>query len=173
MYTQIIRDLYWIFLAEFWKLVKVELLKLLSKTAAKILKNQLIRYSILISTLISLLNKILSQNLDNCNSLYQVISDTIDAALSVSMAGLPTPPFLLLMAAQKPGYSTDRAFMNITEKLQQSGMDIGPIYGESNNVLDLVKSVVDGNDEELVKNGKVEVGVIGLSGISSGFGHAR
>jgi hypothetical protein len=173
MYTQIIRDLYWIFLAEFWKLVKVELLKLLSKTAAKILKNQLIRYSILISTLISLLNKILSQNLDNCNSLYQVISDTIDAALSVSIAGLPTPPFLLLMAAQKPGYSTDRAFMNITEKLQQSGMDIGPIYGESNNVLDLVKSVVDGNDEELVKNGKVEVGVIGLSGISSGFGHAR
>ena len=172
MFTQIIRDLYWIFLEEFWRLAKVELLALLAKTAAKILKNQLIRYSLLISTLISLLNKILAQNLDNCNSLYQVISDTIDAALSASFGGLPTPPFLLLMAAQKPGYSTDRAFMNITEKLQQSGVDIGTIYGESNNVLDLVKSIVDGNDEELVKNGKVEVGVIGLSGISSGFGHA-
>lgn len=172
MFTQIIRDLYWIFLGEFWNLAKVELLSLLAKTAAKILKNQLIRYSLLISTLISLLNKILTQNLDNCNSLYQVISDTIDAALSASFGGLPTPPFLLLMAAQKPGYSTDRAFMNITEKLQQSGVDIGTVYGESNKILDLVKSVVDGNDEELVKNGKVEVGVIGLSGISSGFGHA-
>jgi hypothetical protein len=53
LFSQIIKDLYWIFIENFWSLIKVELLALLSKTAAKILKNKYSDYTMIISILIS------------------------------------------------------------------------------------------------------------------------
>ena len=153
LFHQIINELYWIFLSEFWRLIKVELLALLNKTAQKILKNKLKKYYALISSLISLLTKLLELNLDNCQDLYKTISTTIDLALSGGRNNLTMPGFLLSIADKKPGYSPDRAFMAIVEKLQKLGVETGLIYGESNKLIDLIKSIVDGEDDERTRNG--------------------
>ncbi len=156
MFNQIIRDLYWIFITEFWRLVKIELLVLLSKFAKKILKTKFKRYYLLIGVLIAFLTKILSLNLKNCNDLYKAIQTTID----LSLLGLPTnlnvPNLLLSFADFKPGYSPERSYMNISQRLEAAGISMGPIYGESNNLNDLVKSIIDGHIEEQDTNSYVE-----------------
>ena len=144
LFNQIISDLYWIFIENFWSLIKVELLALLSKTAAKILRNKFSDYTLIISTLIALLTELLDGALDNCDGLYSVISKTIDTALS-GVGGTPAIPGLLLsLSDKKGGYSTDLAHMDIMQRLEGSGVNTTTINGESNKLHDLVKGVLDG-----------------------------
>jgi diacylglycerol kinase len=144
LFNQIITDLYWIFIEQFWRLVKVELLALLSKTAAKILKNKFSDYTMIITILISLLTEILNGAIDNCDGLYSVISNTIDKALSIG-SGTPAIPGLLLSIADlKGGYSTDLAHMDAMQRMEAIGINTGLINGESNKLHDIVKGVLDG-----------------------------
>ena len=144
LFTQIIKDLYWIFIEKFWSLVKVELIALLSKTAAKILKNKYADYTMIISILISLLSDLLENSIDNCDGLYTIISNTIDAALSAK-GGTPGIPGLLLSFADlKGGYSTDTAYMDAMQRMEGIGVNTGTINGESNKLHDIVKGVLDG-----------------------------
>lgn len=144
LFHQIMIDLYWIFIEQFWNLVKVELLALLAKTAARILKNKYADYTMIISRLISLLTELLDGVLDNCDGLYSVISKTIDVALS-GISGTPSIPGLLLSISDlKGGYSTDLAHMDIMQRLEGSGINTSLINGEANKLQDMVKNVLDG-----------------------------
>lgn len=144
LFHQIMIDLYWIFIEQFWNLVKVELLALLAKTAARILKNKYADYTMIISRLISLLTELLDGALDNCDGLYSVISKTIDVALS-GISGTPSIPGLLLSISDlKGGYSTDLAHMDIMQRLEGSGINTSLINGEANKLQDMVKNVLDG-----------------------------
>jgi hypothetical protein len=144
LFSQIIKDLYWIFIENFWSLIKVELLALLSKTAAKILKNKYSDYTMIISILISLLTDLLNGVIDNCDGLYSIISNTIDTALS-ARSGTPGIPGLLLSFADlKGGYSTDLAYMNAMQRIEAIGINTSTINGESNKLHDVVKGILDG-----------------------------
>jgi hypothetical protein len=156
LFTQILKDLYWLFIEQFWRLIKVELLALLSKTAAKILRNKFADYTLIISTLIALLTEVLDGALDNCDGLYGVISKTIEVALS-GIGGTPAIPGLLLSLSDlKGGYSTDLAHMNIMQRLESSGVNTSVINGESNKLQDLVKGVLDGHWFTQKKHGYTE-----------------
>lgn len=144
LFNQIISDLYWIFIEQFWRLIKVELLALLSRTAAKILRNKFSDYTMIITVLISLLTEILNSAIDNCDGLYSIISNTIDRALSIG-SGTPAIPGLLLSIADlKGGYSTDLAHMDAMQRMEAIGINTGLINGESNKLHDVVKGVLDG-----------------------------
>ena len=131
--------------------------------ALKILKNKAKRYFVIISALIALLTKLLELGLDNCDTLFKLISQSIDLALKGgNIAGLAggvtqVPGFLLGLSHFLPGYSTDRALLNVTEKLESSGISTAPIFGESNNLTALVKSIIDGNTEEQDANSFIQV----------------
>ena len=144
LFKQIITDLYWIFIEQFWRLIKVELLALLAKTAAKILRNKFADYTLIITSLIPLLRELLDGSLDNCDGLYNTISKTIDLALS-GFGGSPKIPLLLLSLSDlKGGYSSDLAYMDTMQRLETSGINTGTINGEANKMHDVVKSVLDG-----------------------------
>jgi hypothetical protein len=156
LFNQIITDLYWIFIEQFWKLVKVELLALLSKTASKILRNKFADYTLIVTTLISLLTDILNDTLDNCNGLYSVISKTIDIALS-GLRGTPGIPGLLLSIADlKGGYSTDLAQIDIMQRVEGLGVNTSTINGETNKLHDIVKGILDGQWSTQKKHGYTE-----------------
>jgi hypothetical protein len=162
LFNEIIRNLLWKFLAEFWKRIKIDLLNFLQRLALKILKNKAKRYFVIISALIALLTKLLELGLDNCDTLFKLISQSIDLALRGGVAGLTggvaqVPGFLLGLSHFLPGYSTDRALLNVTEKLESSGISTAPIFGESNNLTALVKSIIDGNTEEQDANSFIQV----------------
>lgn len=160
LFNEIIKNLLWKFLAEFWKRVKIDLLNFLQRLALKILKNKAKRYFIIITALIALLTKLLEMGLDNCDSLFKLISQSIDLALmgnGLGGAATQVPGFLLGLSHFLPGFSTDRALLNVTEKLESSGISTGPIFGESNNLTALVKSIIDGHTEEHDTNSFIQV----------------
>lgn len=181
LFTTIIKDVFWKFIREFWKLVKIDLISLLSKIIKKIFKNKKNRYLTILKVLIAFLIKILNEKIDNCYSLFTSIINAINTALS-TRSPLQIPGLLLMLSDKLPGYSQDRAFMNIIERLESAGINTGPIYGESSNLSSLVKSIIDGNIEEIDQNSFVKItlqggilpgptgGVVIPPGIISGAG---
>ena len=153
--SKTVKELFWLFVREFWKLIKSDLLAFVSKLVQRIIKNKYKRYLTIITSLIAILKKILEENIDNCFSLFQTILTTLTTALSMKVP-MTVPSVLLLLSEGLPGYSQDRAFMNIMERLEASGIPTGPLYGESNDIGNLVKSVIDGHTEESDTNGFVK-----------------
>jgi hypothetical protein len=153
--SKTVKELFWLFVREFWKLIKSDLLTFVSKLVQRIIKNKYKRYLTIITSLIAILKKILEENIDNCFTLFQTILSTLTTALSMKVP-MTVPSVLLLLSEGLPGYSQDRAFMNIMERLEASGVPTGPLYGESNDIGNLVKSVIDGHTEESDTNGFVK-----------------
>lgn len=162
LFAKIIKDLFWKFLNEFWKLIKRDLLRLLSQIVASIIANKNKRFLLIITSLLSILKRLLSVGL-NCDDYFGMILTTIKSALNGTGkpdGNLPfpdVPGFILSNAYLLPGYSQDRALMNIIGKMQKVGINTNPIYGVPNDIIPFVKSIIDGNTEEHDTNGFVKV----------------
>jgi hypothetical protein len=154
--TKIVSDLFWLFIREFWRLVKIDLLAFVNEAVQRILKNKYKRYLLIITSLIALLKKILESEIDNCYAIFQTILTTIENALSQRLS-VSVPSLLLLFSDRLPGYSQDRAFMNIMNRLESSGIPTGPLFGESNDIGNLVKSIIDGHTEEEDSNSFIKI----------------
>jgi len=156
LFNGIISDLYWLFIREFWKLIKVDLIAFVLKIVKKILKNKYKRYVLILTALIAILTKILEDGIDNCFAIFTTILNAIQGAMNMP-APLSVPGILLGLSDKLPGYSQDRAYLNIVERLENMGISIGPVFGEPNNLPTIVKSIIDGNTEELDTNSFVKV----------------
>lgn len=147
LFNAIIKDIFWKFISEFWKRVKVDLLNFVLKLAQKILKNKLKRYYGVIGILIALLTKILEQGFDNCYDLFNAVISTLTTAINTSIP-LKIPPVLLLITPFLPGYSPERAYMSAVEGMAAAGIPTGPINGEPNDFLEAQKKVIFAMNEE-------------------------
>ena len=154
--SKIVSDLFWLFIREFWNLVKVDLLSFVNEAVQRILKNKYKRYLLIITSLIALLKKILESEIDNCYAIFQTILTTIEGALNQGLS-VSVPSLLLLFSDRLPGYSQDRAFMNIMNRLESLGIPTGPLFGESNDIGNLVKSIIDGHTEEEDSNSFIKI----------------
>ncbi len=151
-----ISDLFWLFIREFWKLIKIDLLAFIAQLVSKILKNKYKRYLTIISALIVLLTKLLTEDIDNCYAIFSTMLTTINDGMSAPLP-VSVPSTLLLLSDKLPGYSQDRALLNVTERLSAAGVPTGPLYGESNDIVALSKSLIDGHTEEMDTNSYVKV----------------
>lgn len=147
LFSAIIKDLFWKFITEFWKRVKVDLLNFVLKLAQKILKNKLKRYYGVIAILIALLTKILEQGIDNCFDLFNAVISTLTTAINTSIP-LKIPPVLLLITPFLPGYSPERAYMSAIEGMAAAGIPTGPINGEPNDFIEAQKKLIFAMNEE-------------------------
>jgi hypothetical protein len=156
LFWSVVKDLYWLFIREFWKLIKVDLLSFVMTIVKKILKNKYKRYVVIITALIALLTKILEDGIDNCFTIFSTMLSTIQNSLSLG-SPINIPGILLGLSDKLPGYSQDRAYLNIVERLENAGISTGPIFGEDNNLPTIVKSIIDGNTEENDTNSFIKV----------------
>lgn len=156
LFYNVITELFWIFIREFWKLIKSDILFFVSTLAAKIISNKLKRYTLIVTALIALLTKIIDSGIDNCEDLYSAILKTIEAALNAD-SPVVIPNLLLAFSDALPGYSQDRAYINIIERMEAAGINTGPLFGEENKLTSMIKSIIDGNTEEIDKNSFVKV----------------
>ena len=156
LFVAIVKDLFWFFLREFWRLIKVDLLAFVMTLVTKILKNKYKRYIVIITALIAILTQIVEDGIDNCFAIFTTILSTIQLALS-SNPPFNIPGILLGLSDRLPGYSQDRAYLNIVERLENAGISTGPIFGEDNNLPLIIKSIIDGNTEEIDTNSFVSV----------------
>lgn len=160
LFTNLIKIIFWDFITEFWRLLKKDLLLFISILVAQIIQDKLKKkikmLQPLLSLLINILTKVLNSGISNCTSLYGTIITLIEQAL----AGGPSfnIPGILLGASDKlPGYDANRALLNISERLESAGINLDPIYGEDNDIINLVKSIVDGHSDEMDVNSFVKV----------------
>ena len=158
LFNEIIKNLLWKFLSEFWRLIKIDLLNFLQKLALKIIKNKNKRYLLILSSLIAFLTTLLDTDFGDCDSLVKLINGAIDSALSGGNINIPVPAFLLTFASSGGGMSSDRAILNIAQRLEASGISTQPIFGEANNLLGLVKSTINGYTEEMDSHSYVQTG---------------
>jgi hypothetical protein len=184
LYYNFIRTTFWNFIKEFWLLLKGDILSFTRRTAARILANQLKRIRYIIQILINIIRKALSTNIGSCSEIFGMIMQTITAALNKSIR-IPIPGMLMMLSEYLPGYSADRAYMNAVEKIQTSGINMGPIYGTENKLPLLVKGIIDGYSEEIDTNSFVQISLkqavipagpgaaIIPPGIVSGYGKLR
>lgn len=156
LFYNIIKGLFWKYVREFWKFIKKELIVFISNLVQNIIRNLLKRYRAIISSLIGILTKILESGVDNCEDLFGLILQTINGALNIP-SNVNIPGMLLMLSDSASGYSQDRALMNISERLEASGISLSPIFGEDNDIIPLVKSIIDGNMEEIDTNSFVKV----------------
>lgn len=116
------------------------------------------RFRRMLLALIAILTKIIQDGIGNCKDLYDLINKAIDLALSGiggGFASMGISSFLLPLFLQKPGFSEDRAAINAIEELEKSGVTTSPIFGQPNNLIPLVKSIINGYQKEMDENGFV------------------
>jgi len=156
LFVAIVKDLFWFFLREFWKLIKVDLLAFVMLIVTKILKNKYKRYIVIITALIAILTQIVEEGIDNCFAIFTTILSAIQNSLS-SNPPFSIPAILLGLSDKLPGYSQDRAYLNIVERMESAGISMGPIFGEENNLPKIIKAIIDGNSEEMDMNSFLKV----------------
>jgi hypothetical protein len=156
LFVTIVKALFWRFLAEFWKFVKKDLLEFIKKIAIKIFKNKLKRWKGIILALIALLIKILTEQLESCEQIFNLILQTIQGALNAPIK-IPIPGLLLVFSDLLPGFSSDRAFMNVNERLTAMGVNMGPLYGSENKLNSIIKGIIDGHTEEVDANSFIKI----------------
>jgi len=154
-FTIIFKEIFWEFITNFWKKIKEEIIIFIKNVAAYILKNQLKRHSVVLRSLINLLNNLTLDKINSCDDIYGSIMQVLTLATRSSSIATPSP--LLHFADMLPGYSSDRALINVSERLNAAGIETGPIYGQDNNLLDVVKSIIDGHQDEVDNNSFVEI----------------
>jgi hypothetical protein len=152
LFYDIIRTLFWDFIRVFWSKVKKDLIRFISEISVKILTNKYKRYLSIVKGLIELIRNLLNVKIGSCTDLFGSILSLINGSLSTTGPSVNVPGILLGFSDYLPGYSQDRAYMNISERLQSYGIDLNPINGEPNDLTNMVKSIIDGNIEEMDKN---------------------
>lgn len=157
LFFKIIKEIFWKFIREFWAFIKRDLLNFLQVIALKIILKRFKRFRNIIIALIALIRKILSQGIDNCLDLFQTIINAITGALNARGPIVNVPGILLGLSNLLPGYSTDRALLNTTERMANLGLNTGPIYGEANEMITMIKSIIEGQSEEEDANSFIDV----------------
>lgn len=131
-------------------------MKILNKITSKSLRKKIKRYITILLALISLIRKIDKTKIKDCNSMYDIIIKAINVLLSVNRK-TSIPNILLLLSDRLPGFSQDRAFLNIIEMVNNMGISTAPIYGEDNNLTKTISAIIDGYTNEVDENGYVKV----------------
>jgi hypothetical protein len=131
LFFDIVQKVFWRFIQEFWSYVKKDLLEFIKKIAIKILKNKLKRWKTILTALINLLLALLNTNLDSCEAIFSAILATITGALNAKIK-IPIPGLLLALSDMLPGYSVDKAYMQMVERISSNGTPMGALYGREN-----------------------------------------
>lgn len=152
----ILRDLFMKFINIFWKKAKPILVAIIAELIPRIFKNSKKRYVKILKNLLKLA-ALAAPFLDikNCSDLYQQILKLLDL-LKIG-AKQRINGFILQFAKARVGFDCDRATIAASEKLEANGIETGDLFGESNNVVSFVQSILCGNQEEMDENSFVQI----------------
>lgn len=161
LFFNMIKALFWNFIKNFWSFIKRDLLNFIKSVANQILQNMTKKIRAIIQILINIIKKVLSiAQIGSCTDIFNAILQTIKAALNTRLK-IPMPGMLMMLSEYLPGYSSDRAYINIVQRAQAAGIEMGPIYGSENKLPALIKSIMDGHSEEMDTNSYVQIALKG------------
>jgi hypothetical protein len=152
-----------IFIQTLFELLKREIFNLLTVIIRDIQRTQTAKQYAIILKLVQL-GYVVARFVGDyrkCKSLLDEISLLLNLISSYrGNSVFRIPAFLNLLAFLLPGFSPERATLNVLEELQKLGIPTGPLPGGSTNMMNMfTKSVITGMDNEESQNGKVETAV--------------
>jgi hypothetical protein len=152
----LLKDIFNKFLTVFWTKVKPQLALILKGLVTRLLKKSKKRYLVIIRGLIDILSALLPfVGIKSCEDFYSAILallNTLKVGVSQAIPGL-----LLQLSKRLPGYNEDRAIMNAAEFLEANNIPTGDIFGQENNIVQFVSSVIKGHQQEMDQNSFVQV----------------
>jgi hypothetical protein len=152
----LLKDIFNKFLTVFWIKVKPQLALILKGLVTRLLKKSKKRYLVIIRGLIDILTALLPfVGIKSCEDFYSAILallNTLKVGVSQAIPGL-----LLQLSKRLPGYNEDRAIMNAAEFLEANNIPTGDIFGQENNIVQFVSSVIKGHQQEMDQNSFVQV----------------
>ena len=166
-----IRRIYSIFVEELFKIVKRDIKKLVERIISDIVKEaknkQLQMYSSLLYALLIAGQAFV--DFRNCKSVIDEILKLLNLGLTQLNLGLPT--FALAASKLLGGVSDTRAFANVVENLQKSGLPTGDLPDGSPNFMNSAfEGIIKGMNQEQAENGKTEVFIPPLTVVVPPFG---
>lgn len=166
-----IRRIYSIFVEELFKIIKRDVKKLVEGIIADIIKEaktkQLQMYSSILYALLIAGQALIDYR--NCKSVIDEILKLLNLGLSQLNLGLPT--FALAASKLLGGVSDTRAFANVVENLQKSGLPTGDLPDGSPNFMNSAfDGIIKGMNQEAAENGKTEIFIPPLTVVVPPFG---
>jgi hypothetical protein len=156
----LLKEIFNKFLTVFWGKVKPQLTIILKDLTRKILKNSKKRYLLIVRALIDILTSLVPfVGIKSCEDFYDAILSLLNSLRVGARQNIPG--LLLQLSKRLPGYSENRAIMNITEYLENNGIQTGDIFGEENNIIQFVSSIIKGHQQEMDQNSFVQVSLDG------------
>ena len=149
-----------IFIKILFNILKGELKKLVSRVIGDVNKNYFKKQKDIILALTTSLLGIVSTVIDfnKCKSVIGSIGKILNS-ISILSRGriLPIPAPLLLGAQFLPGYSSERAKINVISEMQSLGLPTENLLdGSPNRVLLFVEAMLTGEDKEEIANGAID-----------------
>lgn len=162
---QVISKIGALYLRTLYDILKKDIINLIRPIVREVLKNKVTKkYQIILklsNILISIANLIFDYR--KCRSLVDDllrILNLINTSVLNSGATDPIPAILLPLTQYLPGFSPERASINIIEEMQKLGIPTGPLPdGSPNLMLQFTLASQIGADREESENGKV-VGIL-------------
>ena len=149
-----------IFIETLFETLKKDIFNLLSVIIKDIQKSQITKQYAIILRLVQLGYIIVRfiRDYKKCKSLLDEISMLLSLISNFKGAsGFKIPAFLNIFATLLPGFSAERATLNLIENLEKLGLPTGAMPDGSPNFMNLFsKSLISGIDQEEAENGKVE-----------------
>lgn len=152
----LLKDIFNKFLTVFWIKVKPQLALILKGLVTRLLKKSKKRYLVIIRGLIDILTALVPfLGIKSCDDFYSAILSLLNTLkVGVSQA---IPGLLLQLSKRLPGYNEDRAIMNAAEFLEANNIPTGDIFGQENNIVQFVSSIIKGHQQEMDQNSFVQV----------------
>jgi hypothetical protein len=158
VFFKILRRLFEAFLVEFFRLIKRELLRLVTQILEDTLRELGVKRTTIIRSLLSILTRLAAQSdVKSCGGLISTILGLLNPSVHLPFS-VPTP--LLLAATQRSGFSNVRAFINVVEEMDKAGIYTGDLYGTPNKYLLAQMALITGVEAERSTNGVVNATVV-------------
>jgi len=149
-----------LFIKELFNILKGKLKKIVSRVIGGVFKNYTKKQKQIILALSSSLIGIISTITDfkKCKSVVDNINKILNSINILTKSTIiPIPPPLLIGAQFLPGFSNERAKINVISEMQNLGLPTEPLLdGTPNRVLLFAESIINGMDNEEIANGAVD-----------------
>lgn len=158
------------FLAVLYELLKKDIINLLSSIISDISKSKMLKKYALILNLLSILIAVaqLVKDYRRCKSLLDDILTIFNLLSSSGLFGKNDVPLAALLASKfLPGFSPERAFINVVEELQSIGIPTGVMPDGSPNLMLLYNLANQQGTEKEQMNRKYSAG--GISTFLGGY----
>jgi len=152
-----------LFIKILYDIVYKDIKALVARLTNDIAREKTKKYENMVLSLTTLLVQIANivNDFRQCNAIINQLQGLV-TNVQKRTESLPLP--LLLASRLRKGFSKTSAFLRVISKFEELGLPTGPMPdGSPNLMLASIKSIIDGIDDEMAENGRVDIGVAPLT----------